>query len=227
MLPPSIENQPGSALRLHEILHTWRGRFTEATADFTRAIELQPDDEEVWTCLATVLAKSGQLDAYRELCRKSVARFGETTDPVIAERIAGACLILHSSGADLATIARMADTAVTAAPDHAAMTWFQFAKGWAEYRQGRFASAVEWMQKVLARTGRELDRDAQAYAVLAMAQHRLKQVNDARAALAKGVASGSGDSGELGGGGFSWIVAQLLLREAKALIEGGPAASKD
>jgi len=107
------------------------------------------------------------------------------------------------------------------------MPWFQFTKGWAKYRQGRFASAVEWMQQVLARTGQDLDRDAEAYAVLAMAQYQLKQVSEARASLAKGVASDSGDSGELGGGGFNWIIAQLLLREARALIEGQPAASRD
>src|SRR5258708_20607174 len=97
----------------------------------------------------------GQLEAYRELCRRSVPRVGNTTQPNVADRIAKDLLMLPCSGPDLATAAQMAEVAVNAPTDHPDMTWFRFAKGLAEYRQGHFSSAVEWMQKVLFDAGRD------------------------------------------------------------------------
>ena len=49
----------------------------------------------------------------------------------------------------------MADTAVTVGKTSPYIQYFQFAKGLAEYRQGRFASTVEWMEKVLTTEERE------------------------------------------------------------------------
>ena len=63
--------------------------------------------------------------------------------------------------------------------------------------------------------------------VLAMAQYRMQQTDEARAALAKGVEIERTklpklESGDLGDGYLDWIIAHVLLREAQALIEGNP-----
>jgi Flp pilus assembly protein TadD len=118
----------------------------------------------------------------------------------------------------------MAETAVNAPTNHSSMIWFRFAKGLAEYRQGRFGSAVEWTQKVLSRQGADPERDVEAYMVLAMAQYRSGQADEARITLAKGVEIAEKklprlDSGDLGDGWLDWIIAQELMREAKALIQ--------
>jgi serine/threonine protein kinase/tetratricopeptide (TPR) repeat protein len=207
--------------------HARHGRFTEAAADFARIIELRPGDHEVRHWQAVTMVQVGQLDAYCELRRRSVELFGHTTDPNAAERIAKDYLVLPSSEAGLTTAARLAETAASAAANHKDMTWFQFAKGLAEYRQGHFAAAVDWMQKVLSHAGDSLNRDVEAYMVLAMAQHCSKQADEANAALAKGVEIAESnlpklDSGDLGDGWIDWIIAHALMREAKALIEGQP-----
>ena len=98
-------------------------------------------------------------------------------------------------------------------------------KGLAEYRQARFASAVDWMNKVLAKPD-ESNRDVQACMVLAMAHYQLKQTNEARAAFAIGAEIERTklprlESGDLGGGWPDWIIARALMREAKEMIEGG------
>src|SRR2546423_10291490 len=96
------------------------GHWTEAAADLSKAVELDASDHQVWHFTAPVLVQSGQIEAYREHCRRSLERFGATTDPPTAERIAKDCLILSSSGVDLEVIGKMADTAVMAtnsAPD--------------------------------------------------------------------------------------------------------------
>jgi hypothetical protein len=139
-------------------------------------------------------------------------------------------LILPSSGPDLETAAKLAETAVTVATNHSDMPWFRFAKGLAEYRQGHFASAVEWMQKVQADAGPVVDRDAEACMVLAMAQYRLKQADTARATFGKGSEIVNTQLPKLESGDFGnwidWIIAHALLREATALIEDQPAKPK-
>ena len=163
------------------------------------------------------------MDAYHEHCRKSAERFASTTDPVTAEHIAKACLILPASGADLAIVGRLADTSASASTKSGSdAARLEFPKGLMEYRQGHFASAVESMQKVLTHSG-----SVEAYMVLAMAKCQLKQIDEARSALAIGVEIAETklpklDSGGLGYDWADWVIAHALMREAKALIEHAP-----
>jgi hypothetical protein len=153
-------------------------------------------------------------------------RFGKTTDPVIAERMAKDCLILPSSGVDLDAVADMADTALATDPNHWGTNFFQFAKGLSEYRQGRFTSAVQWMQKVLAKPKEFAFRDAEASLVLAMARHRLNQVGEARAALVETSAMidtrPKPASGGLGVDWNDWLMVHALQLEAQALLDTQP-----
>ena len=125
-----------------------------------------------------------------------------------------------------------ADTAVTAGNDSRYVPWFQFCKGLAEYRQGHFAGAVDWMQKTLSHAGNDLNRDVEAYMVLAMAHYQLKQTDEARATFAKGLEIVNAnlpklESGDIGGGWIDWIIAHALMREAKELIEGPSATATE
>jgi Flp pilus assembly protein TadD len=193
---------------------------------------LQPANHEFYHSLAPLLVQSGDLEGYRRHCARFAARFGETTDPLIAERMAKDWLMLPPLGADLATANKWAETAVAAGTNHWAWTFFQFVKGLAEYRQGHFASAVEWTQRALTKAGEVPFRDVEAYMVLAMAQHQLKRAEEARSALAKGVEIAETklpklDSGDLGGSWNDWIIAHALLREAKAMIESQSTSAGD
>jgi Flp pilus assembly protein TadD len=233
VFPPPLENDPRSAdwLRFRGELWGRVGRWREATADFSSLIELQPANHEYYHFLAPLLVQNGDLDSYRRHCARIVERFGKTDDPVIAERMAKDCLILPSSGADLEAIARMADLAIAADPDHWGIGFFQLVKGLSEYRQGNFASAVEWTQKALANPGEFHFRDAQAYLVLAMAHRQINQVDEARAAFAQATATIDArpkpGSGGLGTDWNDWLIVHALQREAAALIEKQvPATSK-
>jgi serine/threonine protein kinase/tetratricopeptide (TPR) repeat protein len=225
VLTPAFQSQPQSAgpLSARGNLRARMGRWKEAAADFSKVVEFEPGNHEACHYLAPLLVQSGDLEGYRRHCARVVARFGGTNDPVIAERMAKDCLLLPKPGADLATESNWADTAVTVGTNHQYLAFFQFAKGLAEYRQGHFAGAIQWTEKVLAKTGRVPFRDVQACMVLAMAQYRSKQIDRARATFAKGVEIAETklprlDSGDLGYDWLDWIVAHALLREAKALI---------
>ena len=225
LLAAEIQPQQVARLRLRGSFRGRRGCFAEAAADFTRVIEFKPDDYDAWHLLAAILVQNGQLDAYRQHCRKSLERFGETTDPLIATRMAKDCLILSDSGVELGAADAWAETSLTAGTNHPAWPALTSTKGVAEYRQGRFDSAVNWMEKTLAspKDSRAAWLDVETYAVLAMAHFQLKQIEEARRALAKGAEIEQADlpkldSGDLGAGWVDWIIAHELLNEAKALV---------
>jgi tetratricopeptide (TPR) repeat protein len=229
ILTPTFVSQTSSAdlLRARGQFLARRGRWKEAAADISQVIALTQDNHYDFNLLAILLVQCGDQDAYQKHCAKLLARFGDTTDPTIAERISKDCLFTTYSGADLATVCKMADVAVTKGNNN---LFFQFDKGLAEYRQGHFSSAVEYLQKALA--GQNPYLNAGANLVLAMAQFELKQTAQAQASLAKGAELIDSkmpkiDKGEVGDDWWNdWIINRVLLREATALI-GNPAGLPD
>jgi serine/threonine protein kinase/Flp pilus assembly protein TadD len=223
---PFVAGQPPNIgfLRLRVEAEAQSCRFTEALATVQRAIEIDPTDYGLWNWRAVLLVQTGQLGVYRQVCCKSVERFGETTNSNTAERIAKYCLILPASGANLDTVTRMANRAVAEGQKSKYLPYFQFCKGLAEYRQNHFNSAADWMDKVLTNRGIFFERDMEAYMVLAMSHCHLQHIEQARAALAAGAAMeqklGKLDGGAIGAEWLDWIIAHALFKEAKALIEG-------
>jgi hypothetical protein len=93
----------------------------------------------------------------------------------------------------------------------------------AEYRQGHFAGALEWLRKAAAQEGAPA-RLAQADAALAMAACHLGQTNAARESLAQGTKIAETEL--VKPGRIDWndgLIAEFLLREAQGLINGTPA----
>jgi tetratricopeptide (TPR) repeat protein/roadblock/LC7 domain-containing protein len=226
-LTPAPEDHLGMAalLRARGTLCAQFAQWTLAAGDLTKAIALDPDEHWNWYQLAPLLLETGDAGGYREHCHAMLTRFGATTDPPIAERTAKVCLLLPLDAADLAAANKLAETAVTLGKDDDWVVYYQFAKGFAEYRQANFAQAVEWTRKALRQPGADYNRDIQAYSVLALALHRLNKVGEAREALSKatelaGTKLPKLDSRDLGPAWHTWIIAQTLLREAKALLEG-------
>ena len=98
-----------------------------------------------------------------------------------------------------------------------------FTKGLAEYREGRFASSVDWMESAQAHLPPSSSPllEAQRCFVLALALHRDKQVDKAREGLLAGlkIKVPALDSSDLGVWWEQALIAHILLREAKGLIE--------
>jgi hypothetical protein len=85
------------------------------------------------------------------------------------------------------------------------------------------------MHKALASPKTDPRRDVLAQMVLAMAHYELKQMDLARAALAKGVEIEQTklprlESGDLSDEWSNWIIATALKREAEMLINGRTSA---
>jgi serine/threonine protein kinase len=200
-----------------------QGNWAGAIRNFNRSITADPTNHYAYHYLAPLLLQTGDLAGYRAHRERVLSRFGETADPLIAERIAKDCLVLPPPAASREKLAKMADTAVAAGPGLKAWPYFEFVKGLAEYRLGHFTGALEWLRKVAADEGVPA-RTAQAYATQAMAEYQLGQTNAARATLANGVKIAETKLTQPGR--IDWndtIIAQILLREAGGLIAGAPA----
>jgi hypothetical protein len=200
-----------------------QGRWKEAAADAAQVVEYRPENHESYHMLAPLLVAGRDLEGYQQLCRRIVARFGGTSNLAVADRMAKDCLILPSAGVDLKPVAAMAEFAVTNGAGASTAAFYQCCKALAEYRQEHFEEAVQWAER--AAKNPFPYSQAEAYAILAMSQYRLKQVANARTALVKGdtvVAEHLPKLGiqRLGYDWRDWIIVHALLDEAHGLIDG-------
>jgi Flp pilus assembly protein TadD len=223
--PPIFKTGEEGLLYSSGMLHARAGQWTNAVAEFSKLVEMDPNEHWYHYYLAPLLAQSGDLKGYRRHCGQVLAIFGGTNNPIVAERMAKDCLVVRAAGIDLDAVARLADTAVTNSSGHPFSAYFEFVKGLAEYRQKHFASAIDWMQKALADPSVDY-RNAQAYLVLAMAQHESGQLAECRVAMDKGEqiiqAMPKLESGDIGETWNDWIIVHLLRNEAKAMIGSQP-----
>jgi len=175
-------------------------------AAWQKALEAGPPEHDAWFGYAELCLFLGKEDAYRRNRTALLKRFGKTTDSVVAERTARACLLLPASGEELDQAAALADRAVTLGKDHQYYGWFMGAKALAEYRLGRFESALDWGQKAGAK-----GVWVPTHLVLAMAHHKLGHAEQARRSLAAAVKT------------YDWKsvdgIIHTLRREAEALLK--------
>jgi hypothetical protein len=97
----------------------------------------------------------------------------------------------------------------------------------AAYRTAEAGKTVHWIHKSQQSQGYAEEPRVQALALLllAMAQHQLRQTEEASQALAKASSLVEEHlpklaTGELGGGWHDWLIAEILRREAAKLIAG-------
>jgi eukaryotic-like serine/threonine-protein kinase len=208
------------------MVHMVRQEWAAAATNYGIVTQVLPADHHAYHYVAPLLLQMGDTNGYRRHCERMLRQFAETSDPAIAERTVKDCLLLPAAKADLPTIAKLAEVAAAAGPDHRFWPSIQFAKGLAEFRQGRFSSAAEWLEPVLDKTN-DVFRTVQAHMTLAMTQHHLQHSERARATLAKGIEFADlrlpkfekGSSPE--DRSNDWIIAHALMGEAMALIRPG------
>jgi serine/threonine-protein kinase len=207
LLPAELWAQ--AALRSFLLRH---GRADEAQLAWRKALDANPAGHDAWFGYAELCLFLGREDEYRRARRDLLARFGNSTDPHVAERSGRAYLLLPAANDELRQAADLIDRAVAADPKTYgwARPYFLFARGLAEYRRDRFDAAVATLSGPAA-----VLRPAPGL-VLAMALHRQGHPESARQALADAVlaydwSASKADTPD------AWIC-QVLRREAEALL---------
>jgi tetratricopeptide (TPR) repeat protein/serine/threonine protein kinase len=199
-------------------------QWDQAAAVCARAVELDPGNHWYWYQHAVLRLQVGDREGYRRACREMLARFGKTDQPEIAERLAKTCLLTPEAGGDPERVQELAERAFSGTQKSPSHGYFLLVKALADYRAGRLADAVERLRRAGPESG-GANPDALAFAVLAMAQHRLGRAEEARAALAEAraiLAKKHFDPGRWRasiGIWHDWLHAEVLSREAAALLD--------
>jgi serine/threonine protein kinase/tetratricopeptide (TPR) repeat protein len=227
LAPPG--QQTAGVLSVRSAFFARTRRWPEAIADLTKAIELDETDDEAPLMSAVLLLETGDITNYRVRCQKMMASFRDSGEPNTLAQTAEACLLGAGEESCSEAARQLAEQAFKLGKDSYLKHYYEFVKGLAEYRAGRFASAIEWVGKSAGQQNLTAGRktDAEAYLIQAMAQHQLKRAEESRAALAKGEEMVNSkllklENATLDEYWFDWLVAHILLREAQALIEGAP-----
>jgi tetratricopeptide (TPR) repeat protein len=210
------------------LAHAQSGHWEQALAANGKAAELDPGNDWYLYHAAAFQLRSGDLAGYRCTCRVMLERFAHTDAPEVADRTARTCLLAPDAVSDLDPVLKLADRAVAGTEESGAYRWFVFVKALAEYRSGRDAQAVQWLER-FSPDANGMHIDATAFAVLAMARHRLGRSVDARSALDTAHAlfakrKPDPDAGRVFDeslvydGSLDWLHCQILLHEAEGLL---------
>ena len=150
---------------------------------------------------------------YRRARTALLTRFGTTDSPQTAERVARASLLLPASGEELGKAVTLAEMAGRADPKQAGVLYpyYQFVKGFAEYRLGHDPEAIAVMRGDASKMAGPLPP-----LVLAMALYRSGKEAEARKTFASAMLSHEWREG-VGPMPDGWI-RHVLRREAERMI---------
>ncbi len=220
-------SHPATALLLNNLglLRARRGEWQQAITNYSRLIQVAPNEQAHYYSLAALLAFVDDAPAYEVLSRAILQQFATNRTASVLDRMAKACLILPQSTEIVNAAGKMADTAVPGGPARRGFGPFRLAKALAEYRRGRLDSAIKWTDGAAAEN--ESSRELQVLAITAMAQSRQGDTNSASISLAKATSLAASLPLKAAGGNAQWpdrLIGQCLLREAKTMLENPTAA---
>jgi tetratricopeptide (TPR) repeat protein len=213
-----------AALRFRRaFLRARLGRWKGAAEDYARGLKLDPSDHLNWYHSAIVYLQRGDRARYRERCEEMQRRFGKTNDPQIAERTAKVSLAVADAAGDRSLLLGLAQRAVTGTENSGIYTHFQWVKGLADYRAGRFKQALPWLRKGQEKFSHPVFK-TQAQLLVAMTLHQLRQYDAAREALAEAIEMMDKDAPEQGTDQgpiwLDWVICRTIRGEAEKLITG-------
>jgi WD40 repeat protein/serine/threonine protein kinase/Flp pilus assembly protein TadD len=215
--------KPGeAALRFQRaFLRARLGRWKGAAEDYARGLKLDPSDHQNWYHSAIVYLQQGDRAHYRERCAEMQQRFGKTNDPQIAERTAKISLAVPDVAGDRSVALRLAQRAVTGTENSRIYQHFQWVKGVADYRAGRFKEALTWLRKSQEKLSHPVFK-TEAQLFLAMTLHQLRRHDAAREALAEAIEmmdqaapEQGADQGQMW---LDWVICRTIRGEAEKLI---------
>jgi tetratricopeptide (TPR) repeat protein len=204
-----------------------KSQWDKACADLVRVHESNPDDLEGTVIYAGALVLAGNVAEYKRLCVRQLQ--SDATLQCLSQPgrksylLARVCLFAPAAVVDGDRPSTMAEQAVAAQPKAA---WYLHTLSLADYRAGRFDSAVKRLEKSM---GSDPAWAAQSinWLVLAMAHYRLGHAEEARQWLARAEQPGDKDRSGMTRAPYlsmhvhDWVTYLVLRREAENLLNGG------
>ena len=119
------------------------GAWTNALEVYLSLIETHPDDSDFWQRAHAVALAAGQLELSRKLRQGMVTRLAASTNPVDNARLARTLLLSPDHATHLKTALEATSRGFQGRPHD---RWRGIIRGIAEYRQGNWAEALNWLQ---------------------------------------------------------------------------------
>jgi hypothetical protein len=204
-----------------------RSQWAAATADFARALELDPHGLKGSTpcytffALAIALLRTDRVEEYRQLCHRFLEWSANTREFPVANNVAKLSLLLPVEGADFDRACQLADFTATANDASETMSWYAHCKALADYRRNRFDSALDWANRAITNVSVGVHCKSATFFIQALAYARLRNVEAARAALAAGdnlVKEAHPDPRDFGEWPCDWAIVDFLHSEAQKQI---------
>lgn len=202
-----------------------QGRWEQAAADFARAFELQPPENPwLWQDHALLRLQVGDAKGYQQICTEMVKRFGNSDASEYVRLVPATCVLAPNALDEAAHVVALAERRqAKLGPSF----YVYFILGLAYYRAGQDEQAVAALDK-----GRQLDptsdRSVLNWLTLAIVHHRLGHAGEAHQWLDKAerwieqtlrqTPPAAGEVAPPGWDWWDWLKAQLLRREARALL---------
>ena len=222
----AIRHRPNEHSSHYELgsVYACGGQWARAAIAFESATELNPADQWSSYRCATLYFYDNDIEGYRRACQAMLDHFGETNDVNIAERTAKTCSLPREFDFDAKRVMKLAELAMSGTEAHPDRKWFEITTGLVDYRAGQFGPAAEIITRSVP-SSEGFHRDALAFSILAMAQHRLGNLEEARTSfsnakriiLAKMPKIEKGET--FNDDWHDWLHAQILYREAEALLK--------
>ncbi len=193
------------------------GEWGSTVDEFSKAIELDAS-AVVWYQRALARLGAGDVAGYRNDCRRMLAHFAGSEEPVTIYWVAWTCTLAPDAVPDLSKAVTLAFKAAESKPD-----WAASILGATLYRAGQVEEAIEYLSKVDR-------RGTYVWYFLAMAHQRLGHQEEARKWFDKAIERTEKKAREHHddpGGTMLWnqrLTAELLRLEAAELfgaIDGG------
>jgi tetratricopeptide (TPR) repeat protein len=218
-----LPDDPQIALEVHRnrgYIHIGRRQWAQAASEFDQASELTPNDSMLWRFGVVAHLGAGEVTAYRQRCASLFARFESTHERDVARDVLLACSLRPDTIPDAARFLLLVQVADSPRGAFPAET------GAALYRAGDYAEAA-----------RSLEAAAKVYHLrplalcfLAMARHRLGNIDGARQALDEAIRwmdqANREEFDDLTASRPAWdnwhepLECERLLDEAKELLAG-------
>jgi serine/threonine protein kinase/WD40 repeat protein len=204
------------------------GHWTQAEAFLARVTDAASTNRVAWQLRARVLAESGDLSGYDKIRARLLPGVSSVTDGRDVSAEIGTLTLLPLTAPEPA-LEITVDRAIASEADTDTLRWLHLMKGLIRYRQGNVVGAWESLDKARAVRGSgpppSASFTARISVVSAMVLFRLGRPDEARATLAEGTAVFkpnwfSPEREALENGWSTEVVSDLLLREARELIEG-------
>jgi tetratricopeptide (TPR) repeat protein len=199
------------------------GNWGAAAFDMSSAVARKPADSGWWMEMIVYLLRDGDFSNALASCNEMMKRFGSSSEPMLAHRVALVFLLSPKTGAPPAAAVKLAAHAARVPQ----IPWFVLTHGAALHRTGAWAQAVEvlepldkkWPQGPAIDGGRCV-----GWLLLAMAYQKLGHAQAARQWLDRAVEQMDRETaaptiGPLRQEAHVWAMCQLLRGEAEGLLK--------